>query len=200
MLDKNNVHNDLDSAKESVGQQSVNLGRRRFNAAGIVGSGVLMSLASRSVLATGNCDKVNGPGVAGPSGFGSICVSARPDGIPGLTAGKSPGKWMTEAESYWPIPWNTLYSKYFSSPFAILDPKATFKEVIDDTSNGHGSHAEFYRHIAAQYLNQLKFPKTLEYLTFLNLKDMASLTFAYPTGSKAWDETTVKAYLTQIQA
>lgn len=211
MLDKNNDTTGHESRNAAITPALVNPGRRRFNAAGIAASGVMMTVASRSVLAEGTCN------AAGPSGVGSVHTSAAPNGTVPLTCGLSPGAWMTKDQGFWPIPFTDPYSGTdpdshlkgvfgipagFPAPMGSSKPgsPATFKEVIDFTSNGQGTHGEFYRHIAAQYLNLLKYPSISKYLTLDQLKAMATLTFAYPAGSTLWDETKVKAYLTQIQS
>lgn len=58
--------------------------RRRFTRAGAAASGVLVTLHSQPGMAAVVC--------AGPSGFQSGLVSARPND-PGACAGKSPGAW-----------------------------------------------------------------------------------------------------------
>ncbi|MGW8389856.1 hypothetical protein [Pseudoduganella sp. HUAS MS19] len=58
--------------------------RRRFTRAGAAASGVLLTLHSQPGMAAVVC--------AGPSGFQSGLVSARPND-PGACAGKSPGAW-----------------------------------------------------------------------------------------------------------
>jgi len=58
--------------------------RRRFTRAGAAASGVLLTLHSQPGMAAVVC--------AGPSGFQSGLISARPND-PGACAGKSPGAW-----------------------------------------------------------------------------------------------------------
>jgi hypothetical protein len=58
--------------------------RRRFTRAGAAASGVLLTLHSQPGMAATVC--------AGPSGFQSGLISARPND-PGACAGRSPGYW-----------------------------------------------------------------------------------------------------------
>lgn len=75
--------------------QTVDESRRRFTKAGLAGSGVILTLASKQVIAGGTsavCES--------PSGFSSINTSA-PGKTPYYCSGRTPGYWGTHPES-WP--------------------------------------------------------------------------------------------------
>lgn len=184
MLEKNNVHIEQDPSKVSSLPPKVNTGRRRFNAAGVAASGVLMTVASRSALATGACN------AAGPSGVGSVHTSARPANYTPLACGLSPGYWAQHDQSDWPMPMATNYKGELGS-----GPNLSFFTVVSTTGNDDNS--QLHRHIAAEWLSMLKYPSINKYLSFAQLKLMAAGTF--PSGGAPWSSTKVIAYLTQIQ-
>lgn len=75
--------------------QNLDESRRRFTKAGLAGSGVILTLASKQVIAGGTsavCES--------PSGFSSINTSA-PGKTPVYCSGRTPGYWGTHPES-WP--------------------------------------------------------------------------------------------------
>lgn len=183
MHDKNSVSNDLDLTKGSFVKQPANPGRRRFNAAGIAASGVMMTVASRSALAVGACN------ATGPSGVGSIHTSARPANYVPLACGLSPGYWAQHGQSDWPIPMSTDYKGKLGT-----GPNDSFINVVSTTGNVNNS--QLHRHIAAEYLS-LYNDKTIKYVTVLQLQQMAQSTF--PSGSAPWSTQKVIDYLTQIQ-
>ena len=184
MHDKNNIPNNLDQAKGSFVKLPVNRGRRRFNAAGIAASGVLMTVASRSALAAGACT------AAGPSGVGSINTSVRPANSVTLACGLSPGYWAQHDQSYWPIPMTTDFKSVFK-----YGPNLSFIDVVSTTANDDNS--QLYRHVAAEYLSMQQYPAITQYLTFDQLKLLLKL--QYPSGATPWSASKVIAYLTQIQ-
>lgn len=75
--------------------QSVNESRRRFGKSGVAASGVILTLASRPVLAGWEC--------LSPSGFqsGNLSTHVRPP----LCEGRTPGYW--QAKKGWPSPYTT---------------------------------------------------------------------------------------------
>lgn len=75
--------------------KSVDGSRRRFTKSGLVASGVLLTLASRSALGTGFVCK-------SPSGF--LSVNASTHGTPKTCSGRTPGYWGTHPEQ-WPSPY-----------------------------------------------------------------------------------------------
>ena len=186
MIDKNNEATKDEVAEASSASTPVNPGRRRFNAAGIAASGVLMTVASRSALATGAC------AAAGPSGVGSVHTSASPANSTPLTCGLSPGYWMTHDQSYWP---QGMIDASFSSKVGS-GPTDSFLLVVSATGNANNS--QLYRHVAAEWLSMLQYPAIQKYLTFDQLKQMAAGTFY--SGGQLWTSTQTIAYLTQIQS
>ena len=82
--------------------QVPNPSRRRFNRAGVGASAVVLTLASRSVLADVACKTA--------SGFTSANQSSR--GTPPICNGITFEKWLTTPD--WPIPKNKLLKNYFS--------------------------------------------------------------------------------------
>lgn len=87
---------------------SVDASRRRFTRAGIAVSGVMLTLASRPVLGTGNystkCCK-------SPSGWQSANKSAT--GKPPVCEGKAPTYWKDRKNS-WPVDCNQEFKRHFS--------------------------------------------------------------------------------------
>ena len=195
MVENNNTDGTRDVADAVDAMPSVDSGRRRFNTAGIAASGVLMTLASRSALAACN----NAAGVAGPSGVGSLHTSVRPAGTTLLTAGYSPQKWDGMISGENGTPYTDNYLDKLGKPSGFQNPKATMKDVIKHTGDG-SDHTEFYGLIAAEYLNIIKISGVTKYLSMDQLKQMATLTFASPAGTPAWDEDKVKCYMKQIQS
>ena len=82
--------------------QVPNPSRRRFNRAGVGASAVVLTLASRSVLADVACTTA--------SGFTSANQSSR--GTPPICNGITFEKWLTTPD--WPIPKNKPFKNYFS--------------------------------------------------------------------------------------
>jgi len=74
--------------------QSVDESRRRFGKSGLAASGVILTLASRPVLAGWEC--------LSPSGFQSGNVSSH--GQPALCSGRTPGYWQAPGKQ-WPYPY-----------------------------------------------------------------------------------------------
>ncbi|MES2103889.1 MAG: hypothetical protein V4634_07695 [Pseudomonadota bacterium] len=114
--------------------------RRRFTKTGIAASGVLVTLASRSVL---GCE-IN----TSPSGFVSANQSTH--GPQQLSQGRSPGYWKNH--KHWPINNTTLFSSIFGCA-----PKSPYKDV---TMMQLLSHQDFDKdnlgmHLVAAYLNAL---------------------------------------------
>ena len=186
MVDKNN-----EATKDAVTEASdvstpINAGRRRFNAAGIAASGILMTVASRSALATGAC------AAAGPSGVGSVHTSARPANSTPLSCGLSPGYWMTHDEKYWPP--NMIGASFHSK--VGVGPTDTFLAVVSATGNANNS--QLYRHVAAEWLSMLQYTAIQKYLTFDQLRQMAAGTFY--SGGQLWTADKTISYLTQIQS
>ena len=185
MIDKNNEATKDEAAEASAVSTPVDLGRRRFNAAGIAASGVLMTVASRSALATGAC------AAAGPSGVGSVHTSAMPANSTPLTCGLSPGYWKNH-ESNWPP--GMITANFLITVGA--GPNDSFPNVVSAT--GDRLDSQLYRHVAAEWLSMLQYPAIQKYLTLNQLKQMAAGTFY--SGGQLWTPTQTIAYLTQIQS
>ena len=185
MIDKNNEATKDEVAEASSMSTPVNPGRRRFNAAGIAASGVLMTVASRSALAQAAC------AAAGPSGVGSVNTSARPANSTALTCGLSPGYWKTHDQSYWPLDMNTSFRMKVGA-----GPDQSFLMVV--SAKGDTDESQLYRHVAAEWLSMLQYPAIQKYLTFDQLKQMAAGTFN--SGGQLWTSMQTIAYLTQIQS
>lgn len=127
------------------------VGRRRILRAGISAAPVVMTVASRPVLAT-----TNPPGICeSPSGFISANLS-RPAGS--LCAGRTPGYWkQSQHFGSWKSPYvptggsATLFKTWFSPdlPSASL----TFLCVLEPQCSGSGPPYDVARHIVAAALN-----------------------------------------------
>lgn len=184
MPNKDNEATRQESPQDTVVPTIANPGRRRFNAASIGVSGVLMTVTSRSALAMGTCT------ATGPSGVGSVHTSAIPHNSTQLACGLSPGYWKNHTDS-WPISTETNFRSTVGS-----GPNDTFLNVILTTGNSNDS--QLYRHVAAEWLSMLSYPAIQTYLTFAQLKQMSAGTFY--SGGKLWTSTQTIAYLTQIQS
>jgi len=103
-----------------------NPSRRRFNRAGVGASAVVMTLASRSVLANVACTTA--------SGFTSLNQSSRGAQAP-VCNGGTPEVWMATAN--WPDPKNTLFSVIFGDVHPSLKVGAPIT-VPPGTDTGSG--------------------------------------------------------------
>jgi hypothetical protein len=94
--------------EETSRDTSIDISRRRFTRAGIAASGVMLSLASRPVMGTGNystkCCK-------GPSGWQSANKSST--GKPPVCQGKSPTYW-TGRKDNWPVNCDQEVKRHFT--------------------------------------------------------------------------------------
>lgn len=110
---------DRQPADEAATQQGVNTSRRRFTRLGLGASGVVMTLASRSVLAQSACKS--------PSGFMSNNASAHGD--PAVCTGTTPAGWS--ASTSWPIDEKTTFVSVFGSAAAAGWTKKVNKSFFD---------------------------------------------------------------------
>lgn len=92
----------VDNSQPSLANPS----RRRFNRVGAGASAVVMTLASRSVLAADALCK-------SPSGHDSMAPSMNPNKIPNSCAGVSPSQWLSRRQ--WPVDKNALFSSSFGN-------------------------------------------------------------------------------------
>ena len=106
--------------------QVPNPSRRRFNRAGVGASAVVLTLASRSVLANVACTTA--------SGFTSLNQSSRGEAAPVCT-GATPEIWMTR--SPWPVAMTTQFSLIFGSASPSLKVGAPITVAgVSDTGGG----------------------------------------------------------------
>jgi hypothetical protein len=120
----------------------INGSRRRFTASGLAASGVMLTLASRSVM---------GQTVAkSPSGFVSGNQSSH--GPQPVSLGRSPGYWKNHA-SDWPVPPSTMFKNIFSCSTTSVYAKYTMMQLespqADDRNN-------LGMHLVAAWLNARK--------------------------------------------
>lgn len=124
----------IDTGQATGPAQSVNDTRRNFTKSGLIVSGVLLTLASRSALG-GNfaCQT--------PSGFLSGNVSTH--GTPTTCSGKSPGYWGTHA-AQWPMPYQPgsctnsgANSSNSCTNAANWSGGTTFRSVFNCNGQGH---------------------------------------------------------------
>jgi hypothetical protein len=118
---------DRQPANETAMQQGVNTSRRRFTRLGLGASGVVMTLASRSVLAQSACKS--------PSGFLSNNASAHTD--PAVCTGSDPAGWS--ASTSWPIDEKTTFVSVFGSTTAAswtkkINNKSFFDAELSTTT------------------------------------------------------------------
>lgn len=129
---------DHEPTNEAAMRGEVNASRRRFTRLGIGASGVVMTLASRSVLAQNTCKS--------PSGFLSNNASAHGD--PAICTGSDPAGWS--AMQRWPIEESTTFVSIFgetstaawikTTKFSFFDaPLATTTPWSPSKSNGNGN-------------------------------------------------------------
>lgn len=96
----------------------VNGSRRRFTASGLAVSGVLLTLASRSVM---------GQTAQTPSGFVSGNNSVH--GQQSVSQGRSPGYWKNHP-STWPMPVTTNFSSVFKCSSGSVYREFTMMELL----------------------------------------------------------------------
>lgn len=115
MTMENPGHEETNSAADK-GQPPVvavqNPSRRRFNRAGVGASAVVMTLASRSVLANVACTTA--------SGFTSLNQSSR-GGTPPVCNGYTPEAWLSKPADSWPIPKDSKFAGIFGSVSNTLE-------------------------------------------------------------------------------
>jgi hypothetical protein len=116
--------------------------RRKFTRAGFAGAGVILTLASRSALATGT-----GTGGKTPSGFCSVNVTSSGHGQPVLCDGRNADYWKG-CKNQWPSSCNT--KKRFSQEFNCNGRSSTYYQscnlvhLIDYDDNDRDSDNRDY--------------------------------------------------------
>ena len=180
-----------------------NVGRRRILQAGISAAPVIMTVASRPVLAT-----TNPPGICeSPSGFVSATVSGQ-TGM--MCAGLTPGYWKQD-QHFWA--WHTPYypttvtgsgghhATKFKSVFMPDLPIAnlTFLAVLAPQTSGSGPPYNVARHLVAAVLNLAAgyVPATILSLdTIKNIWTQYTANDCYNVGNTCWNEAQIIQYLT----
>jgi len=151
-----------------------NPGRRRLLRGGIGATPILMTLASRSVLAGTQCTS--------PSGFVSMPASRH--GTPQTCIGRTPGYWKQDQHfNQWPNPYFPVATKVgnttkpattFNSVFGLPSPynnADTFLDVLKTEDQGYsGPPHDVARHVVAELLNIQKGWVTV--LTVAKLKNI----------------------------
>ncbi len=169
----------------------ISASRRRFGkATSVAASGVIATLASRSVLGDVLCKS--------PSGFLSGNLSSH--GAPPVCQGRSPGYWKNQDR--WPIQ-NRKTAK-FSSVFACNGysryRSVTLLDLLSGKNNDD-SH-RLGKHLVAAYLNAMN--GWTPFLTVERIKSMFSewQTSGYfaPTAGVKWDARQIVEYLKTTQA
>jgi hypothetical protein len=131
MTMENSGHEETNSAADK-GQPPVaaavpNPSRRRFNRAGVGASAVVMTLASRSVLANAACTTA--------SGFTSLNQSSR-GGTPPVCNGVTPEVWLSKPADSWPISKDLKFVGIFGSVSNTLEVGKPLKIYGKDDGNG----------------------------------------------------------------
>jgi hypothetical protein len=198
-LHENNTANENNSSSAS-GQTGAktDVNRRRFTAASLAASGVVLTLASRPVLGAGSC--VPGGGMT-ISGWTSGNVSSR---VITPVVGLSPGYWKNHN---WPSGFPSR-TDLFKNVFSLYTGPLTSKVAIDDGKGTTMRYATMIDVLSAQVYNDV-FARSIAcaYLNALNgkparptpseVKMMAGLTFKPVNTAASWTETEVICFLSQ---
>ncbi|KQV59016.1 MULTISPECIES: hypothetical protein [unclassified Duganella] len=195
--------------------------RRRFTRAGAAASGVLLTLHSQPGMAAVVC--------AGPSGFQSGLVSARPND-PGACAGRSPGYWKNTdpvdssggqgngkgggkkptpaplPDKVWPA--GALPTDKFRSVFTCtLEMNSTYGSDSCTLDFILGSGATFDTdklgaHLVAAYLNVLDGKSGFQSVPMLQniWNELRNTGYFSPTAGVKWDAKQVVDYLSGTMA
>jgi hypothetical protein len=168
-------------------------GRRRLLQAGVSAAPIVMTVASRPVLAAG-CDS--------PSGFTSLNQS-HPG--PGTCTGKGPVAWKTAGKDNWPAPLNAdpkfkdVQGFGSTAPSgSSFDPNKKLSQVLANTDNT--AAWVLARYIIAAYLNALSgaygTSTLLSTATVANIWSEYSNNLSYsPRAGATWNYLEIVAYL-----
>ena len=167
----------------------VNGGRRRFTKTSLATSGVIMTLASRSVLA---CEAIS------PSGFCSVNQSRH--GAVQISRCRVPSYWSSTTS--WPIGNNTKFNAIFTqcgsnSPYYHVTCKALVDGKVAADSSKLGQY------LVAAYLNALMGWSDV-FLTASQCINMGNEYFRtgafHPTANISWNSSQIVTYLQSTQS
>lgn len=173
--------------------------RRRFTRAGAAASGVLLTLHSQPGMAATVC--------AGPSGFQSGLVSARPND-PGACTGRTPGYWKNveadagfAAKKTWPAgaKHTDLFRSVFTCTIAMNHTYGSDTCTLDfimGTNAGFDKH-NLGAHLVAAYLNVLAGYSQFQTVPMLKniWNELRDYGYFAPTAGVKWDAAQVVQYL-----
>lgn len=159
--------------------------RRRFTTAGVAASGVILTLASRSVMASDKCPQ-------SPSGFASGNQSSYGPGT-NCTYGRSPGYWKNKEG--WPVSTETLFQAHFNCSYG--SPYRGHK-LLDILSPQQFDKDKIGMHLSAALLNAKK--GWTPYLTESQIKAMftewqSTGGYTPSAGVKPWSAAEIVEYL-----
>ncbi len=168
-------------------RENISGSRRRFTASGIAVSGVLMTLASRSVMGQTTSKS--------PSGF--ISGNQSTHGPAPISSGRSPGYWKNH-QSSWPVPLSTKFSGVFSCSSTSPYKQFTMLELLThrptDTNN-------LGMHLVAAVLNARM--GWTPFLTEERIRSMftewQSKGYFSPTANVQWNAAQIVDYLKATQ-
>lgn len=171
-------------------------GRRRFASTGIKASGVILTLASPSAMATKICKA--------PSGFMSGSLRSSPGDQTVACYGR-PARYWKDCPEAWPSGCYPTKSKYkpattFASVFpggsTSLHQNGTMMDVLKDTSSSRDPY-DLGAQLVTAYLN-VKSGK-IDFLTIAQLKsiwyDLRTYGYYSPMAGTRWSDAHVAIYL-----
>jgi hypothetical protein len=195
--------------------------RRRFTRAGAAASGVLLTLHSQPGMAATVC--------AGPSGFQSGLISARPND-PGACAGRSPGYWKNTdpapdgssngngkgngkgpkptplPDKIWPagaLP-TDKFRTVFSCTIAMNSTYGADSCTLDYVLGNEAAFDQYQlgAHLVAAYLNVLAGYSSFQTVPMLQniWNELRDKGYFNPTAGVQWDAKQVVDYLTGTMA
>lgn len=179
----NEANRDSASAS-SPNEPLINHSRRRFTQASVAASGIVLTLTSRPLMASGKTAK-------SPSGFVSGNQSTY--GPPQYTQGRSPGFWKNHTGD-WPSSTNAKFKDHFNSMLSSPYSKYTLLELLspqqDDPHN-------LGMHLVAALLNARK--GWTPFLDEAKVKAMFAEWQAtgvfHPTATVSWTAPEIVTYL-----
>jgi hypothetical protein len=132
------------ASPDSMNDKGPNSRRRRLLQAGLTGTPIVMTLASRPVLAQVRCTT--------PSGFVSLNASH-----PGseMCGGRSPATWNALDHNTWPESQGTQFTALFptGSLYSATIGHLNLNKIMDPSTSGSGVPWDLARLVVAAYFN-----------------------------------------------
>lgn len=179
-------------AQEQVNEPVEKGGRRRFIHGVGVAVPLLLTVRSRSVLATGS-----GGRCLAPSATASIALlNSRPDRQQLFCSGRTPGFWQNAKKTH-PSIWNSVQNpeQYFATVFGSGFPGKTLRQVMNLTGNEDAW--QLGAHLCAAYLDLKMGWIPQDVLTLSVLREMWAGRYGSfePTAGVNWNGEQIVAYL-----